>query len=88
MDRPWRYFATRQVKEARAFAEAGGIAIHENLFKLRGHRTCHMLGPDEASLVAAGRAIGLSPERLHRSRTLHFDLFGDPLARALARCEG
>lgn len=87
MARSWRYFGTRQVREARAFAQSGGIAVHENLYKLRGHRTCHMLGPDEAALVEAGRAIGLGPERLHRSNTVHFDLFGEPLERALARCE-
>ena len=87
MARSWRYFGTRQVREARAFAQSGGIAVHENLYKLRGHRTCHLLAPDEATLIAAGRALGLGPERLHRSNTVHFDLFGEPLERALARCE-
>lgn len=87
MARPWRYFGTREVKEARAFAASGGIAVHENLFKLRGHRTCHLLGPDEPALIEAGRAVGLGPERLHHSRTLHFDLVGPALERALARCE-
>ncbi|MDB5099697.1 MAG: hypothetical protein JWM80_4118 [Cyanobacteria bacterium RYN_339] len=84
----WRRFGTREVREARAFAAAGGIALHANLFKLHGHETFHMLGPDEATLVAAGRELGLPQQRLHRSRTLHFDLFGETLARALARCEG
>lgn len=88
MARPWRYFGTREVKAARAFALAGGIAIHENLFKLRGHRTCHMLAVDEATLVEAGRELGLRPEQLHRSATVHFDLVGEALSRALARCEG
>jgi hypothetical protein len=83
----WRYFGTREVREARAHARAGGIAVHENLYKLRGHRTCHLLAPDEATLVAAGRLLGLGPERLHRSNTVHFDLFGEPLERALERCE-
>jgi hypothetical protein len=85
--RPWRYFGTRQVKAARAHAAAGGIAIHENLFKPRGHRTCHLLAPDEAALLEAGRARGLGPERVHRSNNPHFDLFGSVLALALARCE-
>ena len=87
MERPWRYFATRQVRAARAFAASGGIAVHENLFKPRGHRTCHLLAPDEAALIEAGRALGLGPERLHRSNTLHFDLFGAALEAAIARCE-
>lgn len=84
----WRAFQTRAVREARAFAAAGGLAVHRNLFKLRGHETWHLLGPDEATLIAAGRLLGLDPVRLHRSRTLHFDLVGDSLARALARCDG
>ncbi|MNS29812.1 hypothetical protein D3C72_618300 [compost metagenome] len=88
MAQPWRYFGTREVKAARAFALAGGIAVHENLFKLRGHRTCHLLAVDEATLVAAGRELGLRPEQLHRSATVHFDLVGEALLRALARCEG
>jgi hypothetical protein len=87
MARPWRYFTTRQVRDARAHAASGGIAVHENLYKLRGHRTCHLLAPDEAALVAAGAALGLGPERIHRSNTPHFDLFGPTLARALALCE-
>jgi hypothetical protein len=84
--RPWRYFGSREVREARAFAASGGIAIHLNFRRLRGLPTCHMLAPDEPSLLEAGAAVGMPPERLHRSRTLHFDLVGEPLARALARC--
>jgi hypothetical protein len=83
----WRRFGTREVREARAFAAAGGIALHANLYKFRGMETYHMLGPDEETLVAAGLLLGLPAQRLHRSRTLHFDLFGEYLALALARCE-
>jgi hypothetical protein len=83
----FRRFGSREVREARAFAAGGGIALHANLFKLRGMETYHMLGPDEATLIAAGALLGLVPQRLHRSRTLHFDLYGEPLTRALALCE-
>lgn len=83
----FKRFGTREVREARAHAAAGGIALHANLFKFRGLETYHMLGPDEPTLIAAGALVGLPPHRLHRSRTLHFDLFGEPLARALALCE-
>jgi hypothetical protein len=83
----WRWFTSRQVREAREFAAAGGIAVHDNLYKLRGLPAAHMLGPDEATLIAAGRELGLTPERLHRSRTLHFDLVGERLERAKQLCQ-
>lgn len=82
----WRYFRTREVHEARAWAASGGIAVHENLFKSRGRRTAHLLAQDEAALLAAARTVGCSPWWIQRTRTLHFDLVEVHLARALARC--
>lgn len=82
----WRWFKSREVREAKAFALSGGIALHENRFLVKGVPAAHMLGPDEPRLVEAGRELGLKPEHLHRSHTLHFDLFGDRLAAGRARC--
>lgn len=82
----WRYFRTREVREARAWAVSGGIAVHENLFKSRGRRTAHLLARDEVALLEAARAVGCSPWWIQRTRTLHFDLVEVHLERALVHC--
>jgi hypothetical protein len=82
----WRYFGTREVHLARVWAAAGGVAVHENLFRLRGHRTAHLLASNEGELLAAARSVGCRDEWIQRTGTVHFDLILDPLERALARC--
>jgi hypothetical protein len=82
----WRYFGTREVQAARAWAATGGVAVHENLFKSRGRRTAHLLARDEHSLLAAAGELGCSPMWIQRTRTLHFDLVEGYLERALVRC--
>ncbi|MBM4187282.1 MAG: DUF4031 domain-containing protein [Gemmatimonadetes bacterium] len=83
---PWRYFQSREVKEARAWAASGGIAVHENIFKSRGRRTCHLLAVDETRLVRAAVSVGCSPYWIQRTNTLHFDLVEPQLTRALDLC--
>lgn len=82
----WRYFASRQVREARAWAAAGGVAVHENIWKSRGRRTCHLLARSEAALLDAARSVGCKDWWIQRTRTVHFDLVEDYLERALTRC--
>jgi len=82
----WRYFSSRQVREALAWAKNGGIAVHENIYPSRGRRTAHLLGPDEDKLVAAARSVGCRAGWIQRTRTLHFDLVEEPLAAGLRRC--
>lgn len=82
----WRYFGTREVRLARRWAGDGGVAVHENLFRLRGMRCAHLLAPDEERLVVAALLVGCQVQWIQRTRTLHFDLVGDFLARALVRC--
>jgi len=82
----WRYFGSRQVGDARRWAAGGGIAVHENIWKSRGRRTCHLLARDQASLLGAAREIGCADHWIQRTRTLHFDLVDIYLERALARC--
>jgi hypothetical protein len=82
----WRYFRSREVPAARAWARAGGVAVHENIFKSRGRRTCHLLAYDETALVEAAVSVGCSPWWIQRTRTLHFDLVEIHLTRALERC--
>jgi len=82
----WRYFRSREVKEARLWAARGGIAVHENIFRSRGRRTCHLLANDETALVEAAVSVGCSPWWVQRTRTLHFDLVEGYLERALALC--
>jgi hypothetical protein len=85
-DGDWRYFRSREVSGARAWAGAGGIAVHENIFKSRGRRTCHLLAFDETALVEAAVSVGCSPWWIQRTRTVHFDLVEIHLTRALERC--
>lgn len=82
----WRYFESREVREARAWAAAGGIAVHRNIWRSRGRPTCHLLALDEAALLDAARSLGCSDRWIQRTRTLHFDLVEVHLERALARC--
>ncbi|HEX9893338.1 MAG TPA: DUF4031 domain-containing protein [Gemmatimonadales bacterium] len=82
----WRYFGTREVLLARSWATSGGIAVHENLFRLRGHRTAHLLAPTEELLLAAARSIGCQDEWIQRTGTVHFDLILEVLERALRNC--
>lgn len=82
----WRYFGTREVSIARRWAADGGVAVHENLFKFRGRRTCHLLAIDEVRLVDAAVSLGCSAHWIHRSKTVHFDLVEVHLVRALQRC--
>lgn len=83
----WRYFASRQVREARAWAADGGVAVHENIWKSRGRRTCHLLALGEPELLAAARAVGCEDWWIQRTRTVHFDLVEIYLERALVRCD-
>jgi hypothetical protein len=82
----WRYFGTREIPAARRWAAEGGVAVHENIFKSRGRRTCHLLAIDEDHLIAAAASVGCSPCWIQRTRTLHFDLVEIHLTRALALC--
>ena len=82
----WRYFGSREVREARAWAAAGGIAVHRNIWRSHGRPTCHLLARDEAALLDAARALGCSDRWIQRTRSLHFDLVVVYLERALARC--
>lgn len=82
----WRYFTSREVREARLWAAEGGIAVHENIWKSRGRRTCHLLAEDETRLLAAAASVGCAEWWIQRTRTLHFDLVELHLELALARC--
>jgi hypothetical protein len=88
-----RYFERRQIREAIAFAEAGGIAVHRNFdvyhgSTIRGFRRerpfLHVIGMREV-LEQWGRQHGLRPEWIQpekRRRVAHYDVFG-PAAQAL-----
>src|SRR3989475_8204784 len=90
-----RYFERRQIKEAIAFAEAGGIAIHRNFDSYHGSTIrgmvrekpfLHVIGLRPA-LEQGGRTHGLRPEWVppeKRRKSAHYHVFG-PSAPALVQ---
>ena len=88
-----RYFERREIKEAIAFAEAGGIAIHRNFDTYHGSTIrgtvrerpfLHIIGL-RSVLEEWGRQHGLRPEWIQpekRRKVAHYDVFG-PHAQAL-----
>jgi hypothetical protein len=89
-----RYFERRQVRQAIAFAEGGGIAVHRNLDSYDGRVSprglvmrkpfLHVIGL-RPPLEEWGRRHGLRPEWIQpegRRIVAHYDVFGD-FAQAL-----
>jgi hypothetical protein len=88
-----KYFERREIKEALAFAEAGGIAIHRNFDTYHGSTIrgmvrerpfLHIIGLRQP-LEEWGRQHGLRPEWIQpekRRKVAHYDMFG-PHAEAL-----
>lgn len=82
-----RYFERRQIKEAIAFAEAGGIAVHRNFDHYHGSTIrgltrerpfLHVIGM-RSTLEEWGRRHGLRPEWIQpekRRKVAHYDVFG------------
>lgn len=94
-----RYFERRQIREAIAFAEAGGIAVHRNFDSyhgstIRGFRRekpfLHVIGL-RPQLEAWGSRHGLRPEWIQpekRRIVAHYDVFGEFAGELIARLSG
>jgi hypothetical protein len=90
-----QYFERRRIKEAIAFAEAGGIAVHRNFDHYHGSMIrgmmrerpfLHIIGLRPV-LEEWGRQHGLRPEWVQpekRRKVAHYDVFG-PRAEELIR---
>ena len=85
---PVRYFERRQIREAIAYAESGGIAVHRNLDTFHGRWSprgtpmekpfLHVIGL-RPQLAQWGRLHGLRPEWIQpekRRRVAHYDVYG------------
>jgi hypothetical protein len=83
-----RYFERRQIREAIAFAEQGGIAVHRNFDTYDGHLSprgmvmrspfLHVIGLRPV-LAEWGQRHGLRPEWIQpekRRLVAHYDVFG------------
>ena len=93
------YFERRQIKEAIAFAEAGGVAIHRNFDHYHGSTIrgftrerpfLHVIGLRPV-LEEWGRRHGLRPEWIQpekRRRVAHYDVFGAAAAALIERFSG
>ena len=93
---PERYFERRQIKEAIAFAESGGIAVHRNFDYYHGSTIrgtvrerpfLHVIGLRK-QLEEWGRRHGLRPEWIQpekRRTVAHYDVFGSYAADLIAR---
>lgn len=85
----WRYFEMMELREAKAHAAAGGIAVHHTGFPFRHWRfTAHLLAQDQEALLAAVRSVGADPKWIQYPGTdrEHYDLMGGPLSRAMHLC--
>jgi hypothetical protein len=80
---PLREFPRR--REGMLHAMKGGLWLHRHVWK--GHPMAHLVSTDRELLLAYGRAVGLSPERLQykplkdprtgeRRPAWHWDLVG------------
>ena len=92
-----RYFERRQVREAIAWAEEGGIAVHRNFDHYHGTRSgrgfvmtkpfLHVIGLRPELTEWARRhgvpAQAIQPEK--RRRVAHIDVFGEYAQKLLAR---
>jgi len=92
-----RYFARRQIRDAIAFAEAGGIAVHRNFDIYDGRVSArgwvmrapflHVIGLRPVLLDWATRH-GIPPQAIqpgkHRA-VAHIDVFGEFAERLLER---
>lgn len=91
-----RYFERREIKEAFAFAEAGGISIHRNFDHYHGSTIrgltrerpfLHVIGLRPV-LEEWGRQHGLRPEWIQpekRRKVAHYDVFGPSAAALISR---
>src|SRR6267142_2884432 len=91
-----QYFERRQIKEAIAFAEDGGIAVHRNFDHyhgsmirgmLRERPFLHVIGLRPV-LEEWGRQHGLRPEWIQpekRRRVAHYDVFGSHAVELIKR---
>jgi hypothetical protein len=94
-------FACLEVTEAKAYAAAGGQALHchriifddsPRCFKAavaQGEDIGHLFDQDARRLVATARRLGVRVILVERRGTLgqHIDLCGAPMRRALAECQ-
>ena len=91
-----QYFERRQIKEAIAFAEGGGIAVHRNFDHYHGSMIrgmmrerpfLHIIGLRPV-LEEWGRQHGLRPEWIQpekRRKVAHYDVFGPRAAELIKR---
>lgn len=94
-----KYFEQRQIKEALAYAHAGGQAVHvcrsaqfvtmkaPAVFR-RSAQFAHLFDEDVERLMKTARRLGVrivKVERVNREGQ-HVDLCAKPLDRAIAEC--
>lgn len=97
IDERYQVFQQRDIREARAHALAGGIAVHLHCFVFpnspqcfkaavkRGEEIAHVFGQDADELKEIARAMGVRVLFIDKPGTAsqHLDLCGAPLKKLL-----
>lgn len=91
----WKLFQFTEIREAEAYAAAGGIAVHLSGDWIPPGRTsptpcAHVFGPDRETLTREITTLGMKPaftQYPDDPKRMHFDVWSSPLARAKLRCK-
>ncbi|HHI96823.1 MAG TPA: hypothetical protein ENJ96_03130 [Thermodesulfatator atlanticus] len=70
-DLPIKFFGLLEIPEAVAWAERGGIAVHEN-FHTKRHYSYHVISASREKLEEFCAKVNLSPEKIRASDFYRF----------------
>lgn len=74
----WKWFQWREIREATAWADMGGVAIHENRASQHRKGAVHVFARDVHALTEVSRYLRAKARWLHLNghHRIHLDLWG------------